>query len=345
MAHKQNVTMKDIAERLDLSVSVVSRVLNGKSSEYRISAETERNIREEARKLGFSVNQLARSLRLKKTQTIGLLVPDISNNFFSNVAQSVERTARKRNHSIVLCDTAEDQEIERKSFDILRGRTVDGLLVSPVGQSAGHILDVYHDETPLILLDRFFPGTELPYVTSNNFQGAYEGAVHLLERGHRRIGFIQGLPDSQTNIERLAGYRKALKEFDVPMEDALIVGRDFSERNGFDSATQLLSLENPPTALFVMSAVGALGAMRACRAKGLAIPDDVSIIGFDDYPYAPLLSPPLTTIAQQSEAIGRIASELLLDWLEEGKEPANKAIVLETKLMSRGSVRDLRGTA
>src|SRR5690606_4836315 len=137
------------------------------------------------------------------------------------------------------------------------------------------------------------------------------------------------------------GYRKALSEYDVPFQESLVIGKNFGEQNGFDSALRLLTRKDRPTALFVTSAVGALGAMRACAAQQLKVPNDVSIIGFDDYPYAPLLSPPLTTIAQQSEAIGRAASELLLDWLEDGKQPETKGIVLETRLVVRASVRDL----
>lgn len=333
--------MKDLADRLGLSVSVVSRALNGKAREYRISEETEKAIRAEAARLGFSVNRLARSLRLKKTLTVGLLVPDISNNFFSTVAQSVEDTARRRGYSIILCDTKEDEEIERESLKVMRARTVDGFLISPVGQSSEHILKLYHDGVPVVLIDRFFPGADLPYVTSNNFAGAYDGTIYLLQRGHHEIGFIQGLPESQTNIERLNGYRKALAEYDLAFQESLVIGKDFGERNGFDSALRLFARKNRPTALFVTSAVGALGAMRACAARSLSVPGDVSIIGFDDYPYAPLLSPPLTTIAQQSEAIGRAASELLLDWLEDGKQPEGKGIVLDTRLVVRASVRDL----
>ena len=333
--------MKDLADRLGLSVSVVSRALNGKARENRISEETEKIIRDEAARLGFSANRLARSLRLKKTFTIGLIVADISNNFFSTVAQSVEDTARRRGYAVILCDTKENEEIERESLTLLSTRSVDGFLISPIGQSSEHILKFHRDGLPFVLIDRVFPNLNLPYVTSNNFAGAYDGTMHLLQQGHRHIGFIQGLPESQTNIERLRGYRAALSEYGVSALDALIIGSDFSERNGFDSTLRLLARKTRPTALFVASAVGALGAMRACAAQSLNVPRDVSIIGFDDYPYAALLSPPLTTIAQQTEAIGRAATELLLDALEEGKQPDGKGVVLDTRLVVRASVRDL----
>lgn len=341
MNPKKSVTLKDLADALDVSVSVVSRVLSGKAKEYRISDDTEKAVRVEAKRRGFSVNHLARSLRLKKTRTVGLLVPDISNSFFSTIAQSVESVARKRGYSVILCDTEGNEDIERTSLEFLASRTVDGFLVAPVGLTSDHIVAIAKNDTPLVLLDRFFPDTGLPYVTSDNFQGAYEGARYLLEKGHRSIGFVQGVPECQTSIERLKGYQMALMQYDVPFRQSLVAGVDFAEQRGYDSTLALLKRKPRPTALFVSSAVGALGAMRACAESKLRIPHDISIIGFDDYPYAPLLSPPLTTIAQKSEAIGRIASDLLLEWLELGKRPEEGGVVLKTSLVARASVREI----
>ncbi len=341
MNSKKNVTLKDLAIALDLSVSVVSRVLSGKAREYRISEDTEKAVRAEAKRRGFSVNHLARSLRLKKTRTVGLLIPDISNGFFSAIAQSVESTARKRDYSVILCDTEGNEEIERSSLEYLCGRTVDGFLVAPVGLNSDHIIAIAGKSIPLVLLDRFFPDTGLPYVTSDNFQGAYEGARYLLENGHRSIGFIQGIPECQTSIERLKGYQMALMQFDVPFKQSLVSGVDFAEQRGYDSTLALLKRKPRPTALFASSAVGALGAMRACAESKLRIPHDISLVGFDDYPYAALLSPPLTTIAQKSEAIGRIACDLVLDWLENGKRPEEGGVVLKTSLVPRASVREI----
>ncbi len=341
MSSKKNVTLKDLADALNVSVSVVSRVLSGKAKEYRISDETEKAVRAEAKRRGFSVNHLARSLRLKKTLTIGFLVPDISNSFFSTIAQSVENVARKRGYSVILCDTEGNEEIERTSLENLAGRTVDGFLVAPVGLTSDHILAIAKNETPLVLLDRIFPNTGLPYVTSDNFHGAYEGTRYLLEKGHRTIGFVQGIPDCQTSTERLKGHQMALTQFEVPFRQSLVAGDAFAEQRSYDSTLALLKRKPRPTALFVTSAVGALGAMRACAEAKLRIPQDISIIAFDDYAYAPLLSPPLTTIAQKSEAIGRIGCDLLIDWLEMGKRPEEGGVVLKTSLVARASVREI----
>lgn len=334
--------MKDLGAELGLSVSVVSRVLNGKAAEFRIREETQQLVREAATRHGFSVNQVARGLRLQRTYTIGLLIPDISNSFFSKIAQSVESAARRQGYSIILCDTENDEEIEQESLKLLRDRAVDGLLIAPVGRESKHIKAVHQAGLPIVLIDRFFDNTKIPYVTSNNYRGAYEGVDHLIKMGHRSIGYIQGIPDSKPNLERLRGYRDALRDGGQKNYKHLIYGHSFEEEDGYLSAKALLESDKRPTALFASSSVGALGVMRACNELGLNIPKDVSLIGFDEYPYAPLLSPPLSTIAQRTKEIGESASTLLLDWLESGEQPKNTTNILDTHLVCRSSVVDLK---
>ncbi len=341
MSNTPKLTMRDLARELDLSVSVVSRVLNGKANEYRISEKTQMLVRDAAEKQGFSVNQLARGLRLQKTRTIGLLIPDISNSFFSTIARAVENSARRRGYSTILCDTENDNTIEQQALGLLHGRSVDGLLIAPVGKEFDHIQAIHDRGIPIVLVDRFFNHLDIPYVTSNNYQGAYDGTIHLINAGHQRIGFIQGIPDSKPNVERLRGYGQALCDQRLPVDSDLILGSMFEEEDGYRSATQLLTGDSPPTALLASSSLAALGVMRACLELGLRIPEDVSLIGYDEYPYAPLLAPPLTTIAQQTQSIAEAASRLLLDWLDSGKPPEKSAIVLDAKLVPRASVARL----
>ena len=338
MALPAKPTMKDLAREVGLSVSVVSRVLSGKAPAYRISEQTQTLVREVAARHGFSVNQLARGLRLQKTRTIGLLIPDISNSFFSLIARTVENVARKQGYAIVLCDTEDDESIEQEALSLLLDRSVDGLLISPIGMGSQHIQTVYDRGVPLVLVDRFFDNIDIPYVTSNNYQGAYDGTTHLIELGHQRIAFVQGIPDSKPNRERLRGYRQALSDGGIAFADNLIQGSKFSEDDGYQSAQTLLQGDATPTALFASSSLGALGVMRACLELGRTIPRDLSLIGFDDYPYAPLLSPPLTTIAQPTQAIAERASRLLVDWLETGTRPAENVNILDTELVLRASV-------
>ena len=341
MNDKPKLTMKDLASNLGLSVSVVSRVLNGKADEYRISEKTQQTVHEAAKEYGFSINQLARSLRLQKTSTIGLLIPDISNTFFSLIARAVESAARQRGYSIILCDTENDTELEKKALALLQDRSVDGLLIAPVSEESNHIQALMDLGKPVVLVDRFFDGLPIPYVSSDNFQGAYEGVMYLIEQGHKDIGYIQGIPDSKPNLERLRGYTQAMSEHRLSIKLDWILGNRFEEQDGYESAMIVLQQDTRPTALFATSAVGALGVMRACLELNLRIPEDVSIIGFDEYPYAPLLSPPLTTIAQSTQSIGEVASHVLLDWLDSGDAPIDSAHILETQLVIRDSVAHL----
>ncbi len=330
--------MKFLAEELDISVSMVSRVLNGKAKEYRISEKTQQLVQEAAEKHGFMVNEVARGLRLQRTNTIGLLMPDISNSIFSMIARSVENTFRRNGYSTILCDTANDAEVEQKALGLLHSRSVDGILMAPVGKETRYIKAIFDRGFPIVLVDRFFDQLRVPYVTSNNYQGGYVGAMHLIDHGHRHLGFIQGIPDSKPSSERLRGFRQALQDCQLPFDETLVEGSKFDAEDGYLSAKALLERPDRPTALFSCSSIGALGAMKACGEMGLRVPEDVSLIGFDEFPYASLLATPLTTIAQQTGALGESASQMLLDWLDSGKPPAITSRVFDTELHPRASV-------
>ncbi|MCF6284109.1 MAG: LacI family transcriptional regulator [Candidatus Hydrogenedentes bacterium] len=330
--------MKNLADELEISVSVVSRILSGKGAAYRISEETQKRVQETAAKRGFTVNQLARGLRLQRTHTIGLLMPDISNSIFSMIARSAEKAFRRNGYSTILCDTANDGEVEKQALGLLHDRSVDGILMAPVGGESQYIKAIFNHGFPIVLVDRFLDDLKIPYVTSNNYQGAYDGVLHLIDHGHRHIGFLQGIPDSKPSSERLRGYRQALQDHQIPFDARMVQGGKFEDHDGYISAQILLNYAERPTALFSCSSVAALGAMKACMEMNLRVPEDVSLIGFDEYPYASLLATPLTTIAQQTGALGEGASQMLLDWLDSGNPPESASVVLDTELHVRASV-------
>lgn len=342
MGKRKKVTLKTLADDLGLSVSVVSRVLSGQAARYRISKRSEEAILKAAEELDFSPNKLARGLRLRKTATFGLAIPDISNPFFSDVARHVAVEARKLGYSIILCDSEEDTEIEKRSLKLLESWMVDGLIISPVGRTGDHLAEAHADGLPIVLVDRRFPGLNLPYVTSDNYTGAYEGTRHLLEHGHRCIGFAQGIPQSGSNVDRVEGYKAALKEYGVSFRRSLVVGDDFGEKSGYLSAKRLLRRKEQPTAIFLASNLIALGALRAFGEEGVEVPNDISVVGFDDEPHSPHLATPMTTIAQQTAEIGRIAVELLFKQIEGEGRVSPEGILLPTKLIQRESVRDIR---
>ncbi len=336
---KPNTTLESISKELGVSVSTISRVLNGKSDKFRISKKTQDLIFQTAKKLNYTPNQIARGLRLKKTHTIGYIIPDISNPFFSSIAQSVERSARKFGYSVLLSDSEESTEIEIQILKSIIQRKVDGLIISPVGQDVKHILEVHQKNIPIVLIDRHFPDLNIPFVTSDNFNGAFEAVNYLIESGHKKIACIQGLINTMPNIDRVRGYRDAFRKNNLPVDDSLIVGDSFGEENGYIETKILLKRNDRPTAIFAISNLISLGALRALKEEGLNVPDDISIISFDDQPYSSLLATPMTSVTQQSSEIGYIATKLLIDSIDSKRLVESNGIFLPTKLILRKSVK------
>jgi LacI family transcriptional regulator len=332
-------TLKAIAKQLGVSVTTVSRALNGKAQEYGISKKTEEAVRKAAKRLHFSPDPLARGLRLNRTLSLGLIIPDISNPYFAEIAKNVEMAARAGGYSVILCDSQESTALEAESLTLLRDRKVDGLVIAPVGQSAAHFEGLQEGNPPAVVIDRHFPRLTLPYVISDNYKGAMEATGYFIEHGHQTIACIQGLARTSPNRERVRGYQAALREHGIPMDESLVAGSSFSEENGYICAKLLVRKVKGITAILALSNLIALGILRALSEEGLRIPVDVSIICFDDQPYCAYLNPPMTTVEQNKEQMGRIAVRLLLDQLQSSRGPMHEGIVLPTRLIERASVR------
>ena len=341
MGQRKRATLSTIADRVGVSVTTISRVLSGQASKYRISKETEEKICRAAKELNYSPNQLARALRLKRTYTIGLIIPDISNPFFSSIAKSIEIQARKLGYSIILCDSLENTELEIESIKLLRDRKVDGMIICPVGLDIEHLNQLHKEGMIMVTVDRYFSQLKCPYVVSDNFRGAMEAVCYFIDNGHRNIGCIQGIVQSSVNNDRVRGYREALKMHDIPVDESLIVGDSFGERNGYIGAKILINRPKRPTAIFATSNLISLGVLRAISEETLKIPDDISIISFDEQPYSDFLSTPMTTVAQQSAEIGYLSIKLLIDQIEVHTAPRNNCMILPTKLIKRQSVKNL----
>jgi LacI family transcriptional regulator len=336
---KKSTTLKNIANQVGVSIPTVSRVLNGKSKHYRISEETQGLILKVAKELNYSPNQLARGLRLKRTNTLGYITPDISNPFFSNIAKVVEKYARKQGYSIILCDSEENTDIEADSIQLLADRKIDGLIISPVGQSVDHLKEIYNRNIPIVLIDRFFPDFDFPYVASDNYKGALEATSYLIECGHIRIAYIQGLKNTSPNNERVKGFKDAHRNFGIEFDDSLIVGNSFGEENGYIEMKLLVKRNNKPSAVFAGSNLISLGALKALAEENLKVPDDISMISFDDQPYSRFLATPMTTVSQQGSQIGQLATKILIDLIETNKQFEPKGILLPTTLIKRNSVK------
>lgn len=341
MKQDSRPTLKAIARELGVSVTTVSRSLNGKAQEYGISPKTEEAVRKAAQRLNFSPDPLARGLRLNRTLSIGLIIPDISNPYFAAIAKNVEMAARAAGYSVILCDSEENTDLEAESLTLLRGRKVDGLIIAPVGQSAEHFETLQEERPPAVVIDRHFPRLKLPYVISDNYKGAMEATRHFIERGHRTIACVQGLARTSPNQERVRGYQAALTEHGIAVDESLVAGSSFSEENGYICAKLLIKKSRGITAILALSNLIALGILRALSEEGIGVPEDVSVICFDDQPYCAYLNPPMTAVEQNKEQMGRIAVRLLLDQIQSAQGPIQEGIVLPTRLIERGSVRQV----
>lgn len=334
-------TLEDIAKKAGVSVSTVSRILNKKTKKYRISPKTESLVLKLAKGLNYTPNQLARGLRLKRTHSIGLIVPDISNPFFAAVTRAVQRAAHEMGYSLMVCDTDEDESQEIAHIKVLRSKGVDGMVVMPVGQSGVHLQQLIKDGLPLVVLDRIFDDLPCDSVVIDNYKGAYEAVEYLVKNGHARIAIIQGLPNTYTNKGRLSGYRDALKANNIELDPRLIVGRDFRQESGYIETKILLSLEPRPTAIFATSDLITLGALEAINEEGLHIPQDLSLIAFDDIDHVNFFTTPLTTISQPKEIIGEVAIKLLTEKIKNHNKGESRRIMLSSRLVERNSVRSL----
>jgi len=341
MKKKVNTTLGSIAKHLDISVSTVSRALNGKSEQSRISKDTTKLIIETAKKFNYEPNQLARSLRLKKTNTIGIIIPDITNPFFAKIVRWIENEARENGVSVLISDSSENTEIEKSSVQVFANRKIDGLIISPVGTESDHLDDARDKKIPIVLVDRYFKKANFPFIGSDNFNGSKEAVNFLIRNGHKRIGFIQGIRKSSVNRERTNGYKAALKENNISVDSDLIMGNEFGEENGYISAKHLLQLNKKVSSIFASSNQIALGALAAIAEEKLKIPENISVIAFDDQPYSRFLSTPMTTVMQQSKEIGSIAFNLLFEMINSNCIRKISNIKLPTKLVIRDSVTQI----
>lgn len=333
-------TLKDIAKKTGVSVSTVSRVLHDNSNKYKISKETQIKVKQTAKSLGYQVNALARGLRLQKTREIGVVVPDISNPFFAAIIKNIASELRKREYNFIVYDVDENIVIERSAIKSLLEKHVDGLVIASVGQEFSHIQKVQEAGIPFVMVDRCFEELDVDSVSVDNVKGSLLAVNHLVEAGHRRIAFIQGLRGTYANETRLQGYKSALSKAGIPIDEHLIVGDDFRSLNGYIETKLLLKLSNPPTAIFTAGDLIALGALEACRESNFAIPEDVSLITFDDPVFASYLSPPLTAVEQPVSKIAEMAVAMLYRRIRNPHDEKRK-LLLEPKLNIRSSVKNI----
>ena len=346
MTKKSVANIRELADSIGLSITTVSRVLNGKAEKYRISTKTKERVLLAAKEQNYIPNKIARGLKTHKTGTLGLIIPDIANPFFADIAKSIEMEARSNDLSILLCDSNENILVEKELLNLMQAHKVEGVIIAPVGTDFKHLVEVYEKGLSIVIVDRYLPGINLPYITSDNYQGAFDAISHLISMGHKDIACIQGIKDSQPNKERVKGYIDALEQNNIPVNDSFIIGENFSTENGYKQTRILFSVEQNPTAIFALSNLISLGVIKALSEMGLKIPDDVSLISYDEQPYSAFMGTPLTTIEQKKSEIGQLAVSVITKNIEAktfSKKPLN--MKLRTNLIIRNSVKNLIKTS
>lgn len=335
-------TMKDVAERARVSVSTVSHVLNGTR---KVSEETREGVLAAVEELAYRPNLLAKGLKTRRTFTIGLLISDIQNAFFTSMVRGVEDVALSRGYHLFLCNTDEDAAREGEYITELAKKRVDGLMVAPSAGRDEYAGRLRAGDVPFVFVDRAVGGVEAGVVSVDNAIGMRLVAEHLVGLGHRRIGMISGPLDKASGYERYAGLKRALAVLGVGLDDDLVRFGDFRTSGGREGAAGLMGLPSPPTALVTANNQMTLGALLTVAGMGLRVPDDVSVVGFDDPEWAPLAGPPLTTIAQPTYRMGVRAAQMLLDGIEVEDEQEPERVLLEPWLVVRESTAPPNGGA
>jgi LacI family transcriptional regulator len=334
------ITIRDVAEAAGVSVSTVSRVLNDKDD---VAPETYEKVQGVIQQMGYTSSLAARSMRSRHTNVIGLIVPDVADPFTIQVMRGVNRAIASFDYDLIAYTSGSIRrhstaERERYFVSLLNGSITDGIvIVTPYATS-------FSTAAPVVAVDPNNESPDCPSVISTNHAGALAAMEYLIGLGHRRIGFVGGRPDLQSAKRRLRGYLDALAQAGIPPEQALIEEGDFTTDMGRLCAQRLLSLPEPPTAIFAANDQSAIGTMEAVREAGLRIPGDLSVVGFDNIPESAYINPSLTTVDQFIDRLGSVATEMLIDLIQ-GKLLDSDQYKVETQLIVRDSCQTIVGNA
>jgi LacI family transcriptional regulator len=336
MKKGHQITMKEIAKKLGVSVSTVSRALKDSPE---LHSETKRKIVEAAKEMNYQPNLLAQSLRISRSKTLGVIVPEITSHFFASCISGIQDTANKRGYNVMICQSNESLEQEKANIRTLVSSQVDGLLISLSRETNKfeHLRDLYDREINFILFDRVQEDIPVSKVTFNDANGAYQVVKHLLENGSRRIVYVSGPEDLYISKKRKEGYLRALTEFGVHQDNSLIKTTDLTEAGNIKVARDILNMRPRPEAVFCMIDPVAVDVLTEWKTLGIRIPEDIALAGFTNNPTSAVVEPPLTTVAQPGYEMGKLAVSHLLDQLDGIASDDPVSIVLETTLVIRKS--------
>jgi len=327
------VTIVEVAEKAGVSLGTVSRVMN---NDVHVAPETRERVSTVMREMGYVANRQARGLKGSRTNVIGILAPDLGTGYIGEILHGVDAELGLHQFDLMLFTTHRTATKEASYVANMVQGMVDGLLVILPRNPADYTGILTRRNFPFVLIDHQGTGNPCPAVGAASWQGGYNATEYLIKLGHTRIGFITGSMDLGAAIDRLEGYKSALQVHHIPIDPQLIYEGTFFQPDGYAGGSTLLKLENPPTAIFASNDVMAMGAMDAIRTRGLRIPEDVSILGFDDIPQAAMVRPALTTVRQPLEEMGRLATQMLIDQLKNPDKEIGR-VELPTQLIVRDS--------
>lgn len=332
--NKLTVTIKDIANKANVSITTVSRVINNKKEG--IGEETRKKILQIIEELDYSPDSIARSMKTKKTKSIGLIIPDIRNPYFPELVRGVEEIANQSNYDVLLYNTDGSEHKELESLKLIKENKVDGIIFTSSNTTtfdAGNKRYINNDSS-VIFIDRAPEGGTYSGVFLNNVKAGYIATKHLIDLNHKNIGCITGPKQVQNSEERLNGYKKALNDAGINVNEDIILTGDYQMHSGYEAAKKLIK-NRSVTAIFALNDLMAFGVYKAAQELGVKIPNDISIVGFDNLSFNELLTPKLTTIDQKVSKMGQAAARLLLNRIAGEKQ--NKSIYLEPQFIIRES--------
>lgn len=327
-------TISDVARRAGVSPVTVSRVINGVDN---VKSATREKVLRAIEELHYVPSTAARSLRSKRTKALALMVPDITNPFWTTVARGVEDAAQSGGYSVLLCNTDENPEKLLRYLDVIISQRVDGAVITPYDYEARHLTKLRDRKIPTVVVDRHIQGWEVDSVVGDSISGARALVRHLIKLGHRRIAVISGPETTSTAEERVTGYCIALTEAEIPIDTRLIKRGEFKAESGEKLAFQVFDDGLRPTAIFASNNAIAMGVIKAVNQRGLRIPEDIALVCFDDFPDLARVFPFLTVVVQPAYQMGVKAAELLLSRLESDEEIFPRHIVLPTSMIIRHS--------
>ena len=323
-------TIRDVAEKARVSVTSVSHVIN--ESRF-VAPELRKRVLDAMRELNYRPNRLAQSLRRKRSLTLGLILPDITNPYFAEIARHVEDSCFERGYSLIICNSDRDFSMECRYAEVLADKQVDGTILVNAGVNPSGSVTL---QMPFIMLDRELPDLLTDSIQANNAEGGYLAALHLLSLGHRNFACIAGPKIVRPSDNRLVGFKKALENAKLSLDESHILRGDFRSQSGYELALSILDWDPLPTAIFVFNDLMAFGAITALSERGLRVPDDISVVGYDNIEQAGYFNPQLTTVAQPHREMGKMAVEKLIERIADKTLPG-RTFHLLPHLVTRNS--------